>query len=290
MSLVNGRWEGPVLDNHFHLDRGNRFTDAALDFQRAGGTHLVLVHKPGATPPVDIAGYRAAYSDTLDMAETVRRDLGLHVRVVLGPHPAVWAHQIADLDVERASELHLEAVELAITHCEEGDAVGVGEVGRPHWEVDEVTWSAANDLFLEVLSMCSKAGVPVQLHLEGDGEPTYSDVAQMCDAAGMFRNDAIHHHAQADVSAAFTHGMIPSVLVGKGCVQTIVDTIASNQTGFLMETDYMDDPRRPGAVLGPKTVPKRTQALATALIEAGEDAEEVLHRTHQDLPESLYAN
>ncbi len=290
MSLVNGRWEGPVLDNHFHLDRENRFTEAALDFQRAGGTHLVLVHKPGVQSPTDISGYRTAYSDTLDMAETVRRDLGLHVRVVLGPHPAVWAHQIDDLGVEAAGELHLEAVELAIAHCEEGDAVGVGEVGRPHWGVDEATWGAANDLLLEVLSMCSKAGVPVQLHLEGDGEPTYSEVAQMCDAAGMFRNDAIHHHAQADVSAAFTHGLIPSVLVGKGCVETLVDTLSSNETGFLMETDYMDDPRRPGAVLGPKTVPKRTQALAAALIDAGVDAEELLHRAHQDLPDSLYGN
>ena len=57
-----------------------------------------------------------------------------------------------------------------------------------------------------------------------------------------------------------------------------------------METDYMDDPRRPGAVLGPKTVPKRTQVLATALIDSGEDAEELLHRVHQDLPDSLYGN
>ena len=45
----------------------------------------------------------------------------------------------------------------------------------------------------------------------------------------------------------------------------------------------MDDLRRPGAVLGPKTVPKRTQQL----INAGID-EEFMWKAHVDLPNSLY--
>ena len=32
-------------------------------------------------------------------------------------------------------------------------------------------------------------------------------------------------------------------------------------TRFLMETDYIDETTRPGAVLGPKTVPKMTRWL-----------------------------
>ena len=42
-------------------------------------------------------------------------------------------------------------------------------------------------------------------------------------------------------------------------------------------------PARPGAVLGPKTVPKRTRQLS----EAGVD-DEVLYRAHVDLPDRLY--
>ena len=45
----------------------------------------------------------------------------------------------------------------------------------------------------------------------------------------------------------------------------------------------MDDLRRPGAVLGPKTVPKRTQQL----FQAGIDVE-FLWKAHKDLPDSLY--
>ena len=46
-------WKGPILDDHFHLNRNGRFLDAANDFLRVGGTDLVLVHCPDfAAPPV----------------------------------------------------------------------------------------------------------------------------------------------------------------------------------------------------------------------------------------------
>ena len=45
-------WTGPIVDNHFHLNRNGRFLDAAADFSRVGGTGLVLVHCPNfASPP-----------------------------------------------------------------------------------------------------------------------------------------------------------------------------------------------------------------------------------------------
>ena len=50
---------------------------------------------------------------------------------------------------------------------------------------------------------------------------------------------------------------MPSVLASK----KNIEAAAKKGTRFMMETDYIDDPRRPGAVLGPKTVPKRTLEL-----------------------------
>jgi TatD-related deoxyribonuclease len=60
-------------------------------------------------------------------------------------------------------------------------------------------------------------------------------------------------------------------------------TVNSCSHGFFLETDYMDDLRRPGAVLGPKTVPKRTKQL----LDAGLD-EKYLWKAHQELAEELY--
>ena len=76
----------------------------------------------------------------------------------------------------------------------------------------------------------------------------------------MDRSKLIRHYAPANVSDKNTHGIIPSVLC-EGSVEEIITSHDSNSTGFFMETDYMDDLKRPGAVLGPKTVPKRVKQL-----------------------------
>ena len=79
-------YDGPIMDNHFHLNRQGLFLDAARDFQRVGGTDLVLVHCPDfSAPPETLEGHRAAYADTLGMAQSVREKVGLGVRVCLGP-------------------------------------------------------------------------------------------------------------------------------------------------------------------------------------------------------------
>ena len=93
--MVEGaKWKGPILDNHFHLNRNGLFLQAASEFKRAGGTDLILVHCPDfAAPPTTKEGHLATYQDTVKMASEVRETHGLGVRVVLGPHPAAFAHQ-----------------------------------------------------------------------------------------------------------------------------------------------------------------------------------------------------
>ena len=87
-------WQGPILDNHFHLNRNGRYLDAADDFKKAGGTNIVLIHCPDfSAPPTTRDGHKNSYQNTLDMADAVRNELGIGVRVVLGPHPAAFAHQ-----------------------------------------------------------------------------------------------------------------------------------------------------------------------------------------------------
>ena len=78
-------------------------------------------------------------------------------------------------------------------------------------------------------------------------------------------------------------GLTPSVLAGSGSIDELMRTFESSSHGFMLETDYMDDPKRPGAVLGPKTVPKRTRQL----LKAGLD-EEILYNCHRDLPDRIY--
>ena len=52
----------------------------------------------------------------------------------------------------------------------------------------------------------------------------------------------------------------------------------------MMETDYIDDLKRPGAVLGPKTVPRRT----IELMKKGTLTEKQAYMIHKKNPERTY--
>ena len=291
--LEKGKWVGPISDQHMHLDRTNLFLDAVADFSSSGGTGIMLVHKPSFSHslPVDLEGYRGAYSDTISMAEEVRKEFGLEVGVVLGPHPVAWEKQIPELGIEASSELHLEAVSLALEYIDSGHAHCLGEVGRPHYPVEEEIWEKANDLLLEILSMASSSGTSVQLHVEEKDERTYIELSKLCMSSGISSERAIRHFAPPNVSADFTHGLSATVNVGKGSIETIVETAGEAGSPWGMETDFLDDNRRPGAVLGPKTVPKRTQQLCSSLLSEGwseNEVESLLTKVHSEWPESLY--
>ena len=73
-------------------------------------------------------------------------------------------------------------------------------------------------------------------------------------------------------------GPTPSVMSDKDRLEVAAEAGAP----FLMETDFVDEPDRPGAVLGPKTVPRRVRWL----LEAGHD--EAVERAHVETPERVY--
>jgi len=285
------KWTGPILDNHFHLNRNGRFLEAVRDFKHAGGTDIVLVHCPDfSAPPTTKKGHSETYANTVKMAEEVRKEVELGVRVVLGPHPAAFAHQFTawleesgEHGAERAVENYRESIDAALDFVHEGKAHAIGEVGRPHWPVSEDIWELSNTLLLETMHMAHQEGIALQLHVEGELETTYRDLASMAEKAGLEKNRLVRHYAPANVSKEITQGITPSVLIGKGAIEELMSSVESCSHGFLLETDYMDDLRRPGAVLGPKTVPKRTNQL----LEAGLD-EEYLWKAHRDLAEELY--
>mgnify|MGYP001312709942 FL=1 len=284
-------WKGPILDNHFHLNRNGRFLDAAKDFKNAGGTSVILVHCPDfSAPPTTKQGHRDAYQDTINMAESVRKELGLGVRVVLGPHPAAFAHQFikwveedGEAGKEKAMENYRDSIDEAVNFYHEGQAHAIGEVGRPHWEVSDEIWDLSNELLLDTMKLAANEGFALQLHVEGELESTYSDMATMASKAGLSKDRLVRHYSPPNVDSTITQGLTPSVLIGKGALETLLETAGNCSHGFLLETDYMDDLRRPGAVLGPKTVPKRTQQLVAAGID-----EDLMWRAHVDLPNKLY--
>ena len=298
------KWNGPITDGHLHLDRKGRFLNAALDFESSGGTRLILVHKPNFSKlPENIDHVSTAYLDTISIANEVRAATNIQVQVILGPHPVVWSHQIESLGEKRATELHIQSVDLALKYFESGDCVGIGDIGRPHFPVSSEVWNSANKMLRNILKRCSKKNAPVQFHVEDKGLSTYQELSQICSEANYPKSIALRHYAPADVSPFFTSKLPVTVSMGRGSVQKIASTIDVNllfkgdHPPVLMETDYLDDPKRPGAVLGPRTIAKRTNELGKLLQmpedEGGkgwthEEISKFLWKIHHVWPNMLY--
>src|SRR2546427_11485513 len=77
-----------IFDNHFHLRPTGLGVAAAKQFEKAGGTALMLTHSPYEDIPIRRAeDYETAYAPTLDLARQAREQTRLQGFVAPGPYP-----------------------------------------------------------------------------------------------------------------------------------------------------------------------------------------------------------
>lgn len=270
----------PILDNHFHLDPRGRGAEAVKEFLRAGGTHLTVVHKPYRDlPPGSLDRTREAFERTLGLAR-MAADTGARVQVALAPHPAEFTEMMkAGFGLDEAAVIYERGLELAAAMAREHRCVALGEVGRPHFPVSPEVWDRANALMHRALVLCKETGVAAILHTESATPEVFADLAQRVRAAGLPLDKAIKHYSPPIVGPE-NAGLLPSIIAsGDSC-----EAAARQGTRFLLETDYIDEPERPGAVLGPKTVPRRTLEL----VQKGLLTEEQVWQVHSANPRAVY--
>ena len=268
-------YDGPVLDNHLHLDPVNgRGVEAAEEFADAGGTHLNVLNKPSwhLVGEVDgAAGFRETFELTVEVTAEADEVLPGEAWPVLGVHPALVS-QLVDrgYDAGEAADLMKTGIDVAAEFVADGPALAI-KSGRPHYDVDDAVWEASNEVMRHAFARAAEAGCAVQLHTEG-GED-FEAVAQWAEAEGLPRERVVKHYSNGHVE-----GPVPSVI----CDKDELRRACGGDWPFFMETDFIDDPDRPGAVMGPKTVPRRTAWLAEEGYEAS------LHRAHVETPSRVY--
>lgn len=271
----------PIFDNHIHLRPEFRGVDAAKAFEQAGGTAILLTHTPYDDIPIRRAeDYERAYDKTLAMAEAVRAATGLQVFVALGPYPVDFLHLKDVLGLEAATDAMRAGIDAAARLIAEGKAIAFGEIGRPHFPVGPEVVRACNDLLAYAMEHSKRLGCAVVLHTEDPTPETFAEFAGMADKVGLDRSRIVKHHSTPFTRTEDTHGLVPSILAKEDLVREAV----KGGPRFLLETDYIDDPQRPGAVLGPATVPRKTKAW----IGKGLLTEDAAWTIHKDLPERTY--
>lgn len=269
-----------LFDNHLHLRRDGRFLDAMKDFKKAGGTHFVLCQLPMTKLVIREKSYRSCYQETLGMAEEIRSKIDIGVFVTVGPYPVDYLRLKEVFGGEQTVDIMKKGIDLAADLCEERHCIAIGEIGRPHFSVDEKVWDDSNEILRYGMERAKDVGVPVVLHTESTTSDQCKELVEMGEKVGLSAYKIIKHYAPPLIEISENHGLMPSVLASK---KNIIEASRKGNR-FLMETDYIDDPCRPGAVLGPKTVPKRTLEL----MEKGILTEEQVHEIHKENPERTY--
>ncbi|MBU2565222.1 MAG: TatD family hydrolase [Candidatus Thermoplasmatota archaeon] len=258
-----------IFDNHFHLDFAGLGVSAVKDFEKSGGTHILLVHKPFAD-----------YETTLKLAELVRKETNVKVFVALGPHPAELTKLLEKLSLDESVEKMKKEIETAGKYVMEKSSVAIGEIGRPHYDVSDDVLEASNRIMEYCMGIAKDVGCPVILHTETATKETFKEIAEMADKVGLKREKVIKHYSPPFVKSEDNFGIFPSILAGKDIIKEAIKT----NNRFMMETDYMDDIKRPDAVLGPKTVPRVTKLFLEKNIFTQEDDIKI----HKENPERVY--
>ncbi len=271
----------PILDNHIHLQPKGRNFEAVKDFQKAGGTHLIVSHLPQKGYKIKKGrDFKLQYDVTLDLVELSRKNTNVKIFVTLGPYPVELLRLSERMPLSQAKEVMMVGMDIAGEYVKEGKAIALGEIGRPHFPVSDEIMEASNDIMRYGMEIAKGIGCAVVLHTESGTPEVCKELAQIAKDVGLPANRIVKHYSPAIIDEKDNHGLFPSVLSSK---RNVEEAIAQGNR-FMIETDYLDDPRRPGAVLGIKTVPKRTKSL----MEGGLLSEEDALLIHQENPEKVY--
>jgi TatD-related deoxyribonuclease len=263
----------PITDDHIHIDPANgRGIEAAKDFFRAGGTHIFLVSKPSwslGIHPSSGRDYAAVFDETLRVADLIR-ETGIVVFPILGVHPAEINRLAERMPLTGAAAVMMDGLECAAWYVQEGEAVGL-KSGRPHYEVPPEVLAASNDVLEHALLLAAERRCALQIHAE-TGPCT--DIVGMAERSGVPVERVVKHYGSADTP------LHPSLIAKHGAIPQMV----KEGRRFTMESDYMDENSRPGAVIGPKSVPRYTNKF----LEAGVVTEEDCFRIHGENIEKVY--
>ncbi len=241
----------------------------------------MLCHLP--YPEVTISSptdFAESYRITVRMAERGNEETDVKVFACVGPYPVLLLSLSERFGLARAVEVMKGGMEEAQKVVLEGHAVAIGEIGRPHFPVPPDIWEASNDIMGYGMELARDASCPVVLHTESSDPTVMLDLAQRADMAGLSREKVVKHYSPPLVLEEENHGLFPSVLASKPAINEAL----SKGDRFVMETDFLDEPSRPGAVMNINTVPKRTKAL----LSSGALSEERAIRIHKDNPERIY--
>lgn len=274
-------------DVHLHANpiSGLGAEKIAKKFKRANGWFMALVSLPPQHYGIDGLGFEShekSIKILLGESEKARRE-GVEVSILAGFHPSL-------IDVYfKAGWSSSEIVELAekiidyIAKLHEEKAVdGIGEVGRQHYVVNPA-WIVTSELILiYAIEVARDNDMLIHLHLEQGGYSTVASVKRIAELTKINVDSLLLHH----VSPSEAHyAEIYEFWYTIPAKEKLYRTLLPNKPKRLMtESDFIDDPKRPGVSSYPWDIPRELMSL----ISRGVVDEEYLYRVEVENVSKFY--
>ena len=250
----------PVVDHHCHLSATGEGVEAVRRFQKAGGTHLFLATQQyGPGPPRSVEEYGRQFEQTEALARRAG-ELGVTAYPVVAPYPIDLVTLATTTGIPEAVRLQEAALDLAGSWVREQRAVALGEVGRPHFPVPPAVQEACQAVLVHALEVARDVGCPAVVHCEDLDAQGFRGLSELAAQVGFPVTRLVKHYARTWVAPEGRAGVTPSFLASRPLVRESL----SDPGPWFWETDFLDDPRRPGAVLDLATVPRRAALVASA--------------------------
>jgi TatD-related deoxyribonuclease len=246
----------PILDAHIHLDPKGTPKEAVRRFLSRGGTHLLIVHKPYHHINIKtLEDYISSFDTTVEMCK-LANDEGCRAWCVIGPYPGELPHLAEKIGFDEAVELQIKALEVAFDYIENGKALGIGEVGRIHFPVENKFQDACDTMLLRVFKGAARVGCPSILHTESyhSNPNLMKHLSSIIEKTSLSKKMVVKHYSGPDLIYPDDN---LGISLSLQCRKDTVKQVFASPYDHLWETDYIDDPRRPNVVMPPDMVPKK---------------------------------
>ncbi len=255
-------------DAHAHSNpaQGLGAAEIAKRFRREGGWFIALIALSPWHYRIDARRGFDAYKDTfkLHIEECRRaREQGLKVACLAGFHPAD-VDRLRDFGFDPATilELGLKVVEYAAKLCREGLLDGIGEVGRQHYATRPENVAIATEILEETIRLSRDNDCIVHMHLENAGNVTVETIERIVGRTNAAKEKLLFHHAKPKLAAYAIEKGYFATIPGKEQILTYYFAELKGPVDkLLVESDYIDDPRRPCVSSCPWEIVEREKRL-----------------------------
>lgn len=263
-----------VFDNFLHIRRNGYFLDAVDEFKKYGGTSMNIVNFPDYNYAPE-NHYTKLYEETISVAREASHR-GVNTVITIGPYPLDYFYFLsAGMDPILSM---MKGIDLAAKMIIEGKADSMGEIGFPHFPVEDNVYNDSSTILEYALDVCNDHDIPLILHTEDMSSHRYAKLEEIIKK--HYSTDRVMKHHANPIDLGYSTSILKSLVASRNNVREALES----RYDFLLETDYTDQREKPGKVIPVYSVPKRCKMIKDSCINYSE----IFHRIFEEIPYRFY--